>query len=370
LGTVEGVILSNLIYFVGAMLGYLVFYFLKFKVAVSSLFRTTIIFNILLSIYLLYYYSSLTSLTLILPLFALRGIGIASFAIGFHAVFISGLKDTQRDSFSLLFRSIYTILPIFIPLVGGYIISNFNFPFFQTNQFLPNGYYPLFVLGLILNIIFLIFSPHIKLNADFSGGIFVPLKLLFNKKIKGIRNYLIFNAGVDALKVSVYSLFGFLVLTNELNMGVFSSILALIGSIYFLLVNRFEKKFHVQRIKFFIVGLFGDVITQIILLIDTTIVGLLIRSVASTLITPLKAVFGINIVRHKYDLYSKELKVSKSSFILFQEFAYFIGRIISFSFILLLIHFVTTDVYLLFRYSIILFIVVDLLEYAFIKDLT
>lgn len=367
--TIESILLSHLLYFFGALIGFLFFYAIRIKTSVSTLFRITMVFNILLSIYLIIFYSKITSLSLILPLFALRGLGVASFAIGFHTSFITGIKDKQRDSFSLLFRSIYTVLPVFLPLLGGYIISNFNFSFFPSNQMLPDGYYPLFILGLILGIIFLIFSPTIKLSEDFSGGIKTPIKLLFNKKIRSIRNYLIFNAGVDGLKVAIYGLLGFLILTNELSLGLFSSALALLGSIYFLLINKVEKKFHIRRIGFFVVGLFGDVLTQLVLLVDTTFIGLLIRSIASTLLTPLKAVFGTNMIRHKYDVYSKELNVSKSSFILFQEMSYFIGRLIAFSFILLLIRFVATDMTILLKYSLVLFIVVDILEYFFIKDI-
>ena len=366
-GTLESIVFSHAVYFFWMIFGYVLFYTFKLKVKVSTLFRWSIFSKIILSLYVMFFYSRITSLGLLIPLFAIRGAGVALFAIGYHISFLDGFKDKQRDKFALVFYSIYTLLPVFLPILGGYIINNIAVSYFPVNTFLPNGYFPLFLFGAILGLVMLVFSPNVNLTGDFKGGIKKPIKFLFNKKLKYIRNYLMFSSYTLAMKGVIYGLLGFLILTNEFNLGVFSSVIALVGSIYFLVVNKIEKKYHVHRIKFFALGVLGDVVTQIVLFINTTFIGLLVRSISTTLLSPLKNVFGDNIIRHKYDAYSEEFEVTKSTFILFQELSYFIGRVFAFSTVLLFIAFVTRDVYTVFKYFIVIFIFLDILDYFLIK---
>jgi len=367
-GTLESIVLSHFIYFFWIIFGYMLFYAFKLKVNVATLFRYSLLSKIVLSIYVMLFYSKITTIGLLLPIFAIRGAGVSLFAIGYHISFLNGFKDKQRDKFALTFYSIYTLLPVFLPVLGGYIINNLNLSFLPTNTYLPNGYFPLFLFGAFLGTLFLVFSPNVDVVEDFKGGIKKPIKFLFNKKLRYIRNYQIFNAYIVAMKGVIYGLLGFLILTDELNLGLFSSIIALIGSVYFLFINKVEKKYHVHRIKFFALGMVGDVITQVILYLNTTFIGLVIRSVATTLLSPLKNVFGDNIIRHRYDQFSKEFNVTKSNFVLFQEMAYFTGRLLAFSTIILFLEFVTKDIASVFKYFIVIFIVLDFIDYFFIKS--
>jgi MFS family permease len=368
-GMLESIVFSHFTYFFCVICGYVLFYSLKLKVKVSTLFRLSILSLIVLSAYVMFFYSQMTSLVMLLPMFIIRGIGVSFFALGYHASFLDGLKDKQRDKFYLRFLSIYTLLPVFLPVLGGYIIDNISFPFAPTNVFLPNGYFPLFLVGAIIGLLLLVFSPEVDLYEDFRSGIKEPLKFFFTKELRAVRNFQIYDSYATATRNTVYGLLGFLILTNEFNLGAFSSVIAVFGSIYFLFIHKLRKKYHIHRIGFYKIGAFSDVLSQIFLLFNPAFVGLIVRSLVTTLISPLKRVFGDNIVRRNYDFYSEELGVSKPNFILFQEVSYFIGRALSFLTIMGFLTFVTNDIQMIFKVFIIFFVFLDSFEYFFLKKI-
>lgn len=360
---------SHFTYFLWIIFGYLLFYIFKIKIRVSTLYRYSLIFLSFLFLYAMLAYSKLTSLSMLFPIFSIRGAAVSLFALAFDVSFINGFKDKQRDRFSLLFYSIYILLPIFLPFLGGYLINNFSSSFFPTNAFLPNGYFLLFLFGFLLSILFITFSPTVNIYINASDGIKNPIKLLFKKEIAPIRNYQIYDAFSLATKGTILGILGFMLLTNELNLGFFSSVIALFASLYFLIIRNKEKKYYAHRLRVYIYGILGEILSSIFLFLNTNILGLIIRSIVITLVGPLKRTAGENMLRKNYDYYSEKLKLEKSNFILVQEISYFVGRLLSFLIIIMAVFFGNYNSQNILRGFLILFIILDIFEYFFVRKI-
>lgn len=363
---------SHFTYFFWIFFGYILFYAFKIKIKISTLYRFSLLFLSFLFLYAMFFYSKISTLGLLLPLFSIRGAAVTFFALAFDVTFLNGFKDKQRDRFSLLFYSIYILLPIFLPLLGGYLINNFSYSFFPTNALLPNGYFLLFLIGFLLSILFIIFSPTVNIYINASDGIKNPIKLFFKKELAQMRNYQIYDAFSIANKGTILAILGFTLLTNEFNLGFFSSAVALFASLYFLVIRNKEKKYYAQRLKIYVYGIFGEIISSVLLFLNTNVFGLIIRSIAITLVGPLKRTAGENMLRKNYDHFSEKLKIAKSNFILVQEISYFLGRFLSFILIMSVAYLTKSSTQNILKGFLLLFILLDAFEYLFVKkiDLT
>jgi hypothetical protein len=368
-GSLEGVNWARFMYYTWIMFGYMLFYAFRLKVKVSTLFKTSLLFQALTALYLMVAFKHLGSLTALIPMFAIRGCSVALFAIAYHTSLLVGLKDSKRDSFILTFRSLYGLLPIFLPILGGFIIKYLDFSWFPSNNVLPDGYFTLFLLGGVMSVLGIIFSPKTDIKEDFSDGLVVPIKYLFKKELKYIRNFIVFRGYVNTLKIIVYGLLGFIILNHEANLGIFSSAIALIGSVYFLFIRNFEKSKHVERIKFFIFGIVGDTIAQIIYFLDISFIGLLVKSVSETFLGPLKGIFGENIVRHRYDVLTEQGNLKKSDLIMFQEMALYVARVLSFVTLAVFLKLYPQDILSVLKYLILAVAILDLFKYPLLKKI-
>lgn len=349
---------------------YLIFYVLKIKIRLHTLYRLSLLSTILIFIYLMHFFSSFHSMELFYGYFFLRSIATSLFFLAFHTSFLYGLEDKKRDEFSLLFFSIYTLLPVFLPIIGGFVIDYLSFDFLPTNKLLPDGYYVLYIFSFFITSLFLLFSPKMDLYLDTTAGFKKGFRFLFDKKFRDIRNYQIFDSFSISIRTVIYGLLVFLLLQNEFKLGAFSSLIAIVGSVFFLFVRNLEKKSKIKRMRLFVLGAITDVLSQLFFLMFLNIIGLTVKGIINTFVTPLKRIGGENILRKKYDEYSEELGINKSNFILLHELSYTIGRtfgIIVIAFFIFIIK--IDDVFILFRYFIVLFILLDLLEYFLIKKI-
>lgn len=353
------------------LLTYLFFYNLKTKIKVHDLFRLSIFITILTFFYLISMFSNIHSLNILYGYFFLRSMAVGVFFLGFHTAFLYGLNDKNRDEFSLLLFSVYSLLPVFLPFIGGYIIDYSGLTFLPSNVLLPDGYFILYIISLVIAVFMLIFSPVLDIYLDTTKGVKKALKLLFNKELRDVINYQIYDSFSVSIRVVVYGLIAFLILINEFNLGFFTSLIALFGSIYFLFIRHIEKQKNIKRIKFFAVGIIADIFSQIFLLFSLNLVGLLVRAVSNTAAGPLKRIGAENTLRSKYDEYSKKYNINKSHFILLHEVAYTIGRTLAIIlFVILVFVFNITDVFNVFKILLSLFILLDLTEYFIIKRIS
>ncbi len=368
-GSLKGIVLIYLVYFAWIYIGILLFFISGIKIKVSTIFKTSIIFQMLSMIFCLIHFKYLNNTSFIVPVFALSGIKTALYALGYHISMLNIVHEEQRDTFMLRFQSLYTLLPVFIPSIGGLIIKYITPSFFPQNNILPQGYFALFIAGLVISIVSFILGPSIEIRPPFKISIKELFKLLGNKHLRPVGTYLTYMGYTETIKSIVYGLLAFLILTDESKLGIYASLVALLGALYLMGVAELEKKYNIQRIKGYLFGVVGGMISQLMLLVNTNMIGLGLKAFIDMLVSPIRGSFGENIIRQKYDESSKKLEINKSDLILYHETHYVVARFAALGTLLLIINLQGAKLDL-FKVIIGILIVLDIFDYLFMKKVT
>lgn len=59
-------------------------------------------------------------------------------------------------------QSLITFLPVIIPFITGFLISQLSFEIFPQNERLPASYSVIFVIGIVISFVTILFSPKVK----------------------------------------------------------------------------------------------------------------------------------------------------------------------------------------------------------------
>lgn len=362
-------VLVHFVYVTWVFLTIALFFRYRLTIKLTTLFRSSICFQILLSIYCLLVYKYLSDIRLLIPWFAIKGALVGLFTTAYHISLLDSVKDIDRDSFLFKFRSLYAMLPVIMPLVGGLIIKFFGFSWLPVNAMLPSGYFSFFIFAGLASLLMLVLSPDINIDGNFTHGWEESVRLFFSKPLFNIRNYLVYSAFIGELKYPLYATVGFVILKEELHLGSFYAAVSLLGVLCFYYISKQKEKLFYQRFKLCSVGLVGNILGQIALLVQTNFIGLLLRSLATILMEPFRNVFSQTIVNHTFDKLHSVAHINNSSFCLLLEICYYVGRVLSFAAFTLLLTFIIADTINLFKYVIAIVILLDMGQLFFLNCL-
>jgi hypothetical protein len=337
--------------------------------SVSTLYKLAIFTKGLLCLYLVIFYTSLGLYPVILIYSALRGFNEGVFWFTNHFALLDTVKENKRDTFLIGLQSINVLLPVSIPVIAGVIISLLDFKFLAKNPNLPNGYVILFLVGMVFNMISSYFGPRISKRLDFKVRYIKILRHLSKPTHQSLRNYFMFDAMEGMLVVISVELLNFFVLKNEANLGFFNSILAFLASYYFILIKRMNSKGTVKAEKFFLIGSLGEVFSRFVYVFSTNIYGLIIKSTVSTIILPLKYIFGEVIFLHKYNELMHEHHESRVHLILFREMCLAFTRIAVLLIILVILNFTKLSPTDFARFTLLAVGIFGLFDYFFVTKL-
>jgi hypothetical protein len=289
------------------------------------------------------FYSSLNSLFFILIFSLFKGIGSGLYWLPRHYGYIKFLNNSDRDSYRITLTTLFTIISILIPIITGFIITYVSLFTLPENELLPNGYIFIFILGVVLNLVSLTFAPRIEDKLEYTSSSKNICKLLFNKELKDIRNYLFYLSGYGEILLIAIGVLNFILLKNEFNLGLYGTLISALGILYLMFIKKLEIKEHIQRKRFILIGTIGDTLSFIIFSALPNLVGITIFTIFSTIFVPLKYIFGDNIYFEKLEEKSKKLKLKLTDLIIFDETCHWIARTFFLTLFLIFTQLVTYD---------------------------
>lgn len=311
------------------------------RVNIGKLLRFGILVEIIIILYQILFFSSLTNPYILMLFIALRGalVGIQTFNFKYGRMVL--LEDNERDEFSLDLLAIQNLLPVLMPVLAGYVVSHFTLDILPSNPVLPQGYFPLFVVALIFSISSFFFAPKISIVKEFNVSWRTAIKSLALKDVADIRRYTVFEQFKSNSLMLAGLLLTFFVLENEFNLGIYMSLISLVSIVYFEMVKKIKIRRDEKRERFILMGAIAEFVSRWIFLFNYNLWGLLIRSALNTFIISLKTLFSSNILEHDLEATAKRHKLSKADMLLVQEFYAFFARMMSYVFIFSLISFTT-----------------------------
>ncbi|MFK7780413.1 MAG: hypothetical protein QM490_04755 [Candidatus Gracilibacteria bacterium] len=297
---VSHVIIYNIIFFVTVFLGF---------VGIGYLFSI-----LQKNIKNMYYISYIIFITSFMIMFFLKGTIIgsyifgASYGLGFgifwcavHANELNNIKDKDRDFYSSLISAGGNILQIITPILVSII-------FLIAAYLNYNGYYILFIVIPIVYFISFLFIKH--------TGNYIPsvtkiddVKNFFNIKKYVWGHLYIFLTGVShALKVIAIPIIAILLLKNEINIGIFESIMGIVS--FFIIIFFSHIRNLGNRLKIFGITGILMMLTYIFLAFYFNFLGYIIFSLLLIIIHPI-----FRVSEHVYDLKIMDsIKIKKSDF--------------------------------------------------------
>lgn len=232
-------ILQNIAVYAALLSGFMIGTKYVQKGNMLTLLRAGLIANILYYLLILLLKEKAADYLIFLGIF--NGFGQGFYYFTFNILVGHLTQENERSKFFSYQTSFSYIFGVVAPTISGYIIVKFSE---------LSGYYVLFATSLIIFIIAILFSFKLgQVNADTTYQILPILKLKHNP-YWDTNKYLNFSFGFrEALYAQIFTVFSYLVISNEQIIGNLNSMMSLIGVASSLLIaSRFtvenQRKYH------------------------------------------------------------------------------------------------------------------------------
>ena len=174
----------------------------------------------------------------LIALGAFNGFGMGFYYFTFNILVGKMLDETNRSKFFSFQSSFSYIFGVLAPTISGFIIVKFSE---------LSGYYVLFTSSVAVFVLAIIFSFQLKqVHSDEDYHIMGVLKLK-NNPYWDANKYINFSFGLrEALYTQIFTVFAYLIISNEQTIGNLNSMMSLIGVVSSLFI---ASKFNIQSQK-------------------------------------------------------------------------------------------------------------------------
>ncbi|MFW5719853.1 MAG: hypothetical protein ACOCXT_02390 [Candidatus Dojkabacteria bacterium] len=284
--------------------------------------------KIVMCLVILFFFNQLHHQAVLFIFAALKGLQATLYFYTYHYAHLKLLNDNQRFVFDMKIQSLITFLPVIIPFITGLLISQLSFEIFPQNERLPAGYSVIFVIGIVISFLTILFSPKIKEVFTFNFTYRKLFQYILSSKSFALKMYMGTWAMKDAAILIGIGVLSFLILEDEIFIGLFSSIISLAGTIYFLFLSKHIDRLSHNRFRTYLIGAAGDSLGKLILSVFTTLGSLIWNACMVVFLVPLEAIFGNNIALHAIDDDSKHRSLPPEMYIIMREVIFFPSRVI------------------------------------------
>ena len=327
-GSFERIVFFNLLYFILLYVAFVAGTLLLRSGKAGRGFRLDLLVQVLMCGYMMLNFGSLGNSLVLAGFFLLKGTSEGLFWSTRHSALIHSIHNDRRDKWSLGLQTITIILGVILPVLSGFAISELTWPVpLQVgNHPLPVGYFPVYALTGFLALGALVFSPSMT----------IPPQTVHLRPMASLRRspfvgswvgYQSCGAVVSISVTIAVGILNFSVLKTELNMGLFSSGIAVASAFFFFGIRRLIRRFNLTRLKMVAVGSSGEFLSRLIFTVFPTVPGLVGKSLLDSFILPLRTLFGENIVRRRVELLTTGRGLSVAEGVLFQETILFVARL-------------------------------------------
>jgi hypothetical protein len=290
-------------------------------------FRLDLLCQILTALWAFFCFSRLGSLAYLMPYFLFRGASEGFYWSSRHCSVLDSVRDADRDSFFMRIQSLQIALAVVLPLGGAFLISlPAILPGIQKpGSPLPPGYAYLFLGSGLLSVAVLALSPKLSI---------LPQSLRLTRIAAAARSpktrlwirYQTYTATHMLAAALCGALLNVGILRTEANIGLFASSVALASALVFWTVGKALRGQKTQRMAWTLAGCAGDALSRFLYAVFYSYPVLIVKVIMESFLSPLKAIFGENVVRRKIEEVRNELSMSSAEGFFFQEAVIFLGR--------------------------------------------
>ncbi|HAP44793.1 MAG: hypothetical protein A2087_03280 [Spirochaetes bacterium GWD1_61_31] len=292
-------------------------------------FRLDLLFQALLAAWGIVFFTRLGSVAILAGYFLLRGASEGIFWATRHCALLVSVPDAERDGFFLRLQALLVALSVVLPLAGGGLIA---LPGILAGQSgagspLPPGYRYLFAAAGLISTTLLAISPRLEIP----GQTFRPAAIFKAYRAPRLRLLAVYQsyASVHTIAASLcVSLLTFGLLQTETRLGVFTASLSALSAVAFWLIGRAIRGRPVSRLRWTLFGCAGEAIGRLGYGLFWSLPILFGKTVVDVFLSPLKSIFGENIVRRLLEQQRTRLQLSTAEGFFLQEFLIFCGRLL------------------------------------------
>lgn len=320
--------------------------------------------------YVMLNFASLSHSWVLAGFFLFKGTSEGLFWSTRHSALIHSVHDSRRDHWSLGMQTITITLGVLLPILSGFVISELAWPVptVPGAPALPAGYFPIYALSGLLAVVGLIFSPSVT----------IPPQTLRLRRVASLRSaphklswiaYLALGTSVSICVSISVGILNFSVLKTELNMGLFSSGIALTSAFFFFVIRRLMQRWSLTRVRMVFIGSSGEFLSRLTFLVFTTVPGLVGKSLLDSFIVPLRSLFGETIVRRRVEVLTQGRDLSVAEGVLFQETILLLARVTCCLVLIVVLNGLAFDPVTVARFLLTVFLGYSFVDFAFIRTI-
>lgn len=269
----------------------------------------------------------LASVGILSVYFVFRGMSEGFYWSARHCSVLDGIADSERDSFFLRLHALQVGLQVVLPLLGGILLSlPAIFPSIQKpGSALPPGYAYLYLAAGIASSLALLFSPPLQIVPQTfrAKAILTAAKARSTHVWIGYQGYTALHGLAATLCAAILNVG---ILKTEFKLGAFASAAALAAALAYWLLGRNLRGKIASRMAFTLAGSLSDWLSRILYALFYSYPVLIAKTILDAFMSPLKTIFGENIVRRKIESERSNLGLSSAEGYFFQESVIFLGR--------------------------------------------
>lgn len=339
------------------------------KVNMFYIFKLSTLYQIFLCGFLMYFYPHLANLWILAIYAVFKGIWGGLFWFGNHMTTLLVVKDNDRDGYGLSLQAAQILIPVFVPLFGAFIISEFPNVLMTSSTNISSGYFGLFFAGLVLSILTLAFAPHFHVVKEFRFSYLKVFKLIKSPRVQLLRTAMTLDCLQSELLIASALILSYIILGSEVNLALYISSIHIIAAVYYVYLKKFKAQKNIDRQRLFQFGVSGDIASRLLFVFNNNIYGLLVKASVDTFLVPLKNIFGGNSIKHHLERTSRQFKISREELIVFQELCHICVRTTTISLVILFAFVLKVDLELLCKTFIVLSSILAFINYFNVKKI-
>ena len=369
-GSFERIVFFNLLYFILLYAAFVGGTLLLRSGKAGRGFRLDLLVQVVMCFYMMVNFAHLGNSLVLAGFFLLKGTSEGLFWSTRHSALIYSVHNDRRDRWSLGLQTVTIVLGVILPVLSGFAITELVWPVpTQTGVHpLPVGYFPVYALTGFLALGALVCSPGMRI-APQTVHLRPMASLRRSPFVASWVGYQSCGAVVSISVTIAVGILNFTVLKTELNMGLFSSAIALASAFFFFGIRQVIRRFNLTRVKMVALGSSGEFLSRLVFTVFPTVPGLIGKSLLDSFIVPLRSLFGENIVRRRVELLTTGRGLSVAEGVLFQETILFVARVIGCLGLIVVLDTLKFDPATVARWVLVIFLGYSFIDFTFLRTI-
>jgi hypothetical protein len=321
-GSFTSLAMLYLFYYVCITISFVVSTFMVSKGRFSRGFRMNLVTQSFIGCLMFFFMPSTEQPWVLIPYFMIKGMSEGLYWSTRHAALSCLTENQHRDRFLLSVQIGSILVSVTMPFLAG-LFMRFNS--------VHAGYSGVYIAAAAAALVSMVLGPRIVSSPPPRPDLRKFKRFLTARDNRTWRFYIFFSTINGSLALFSSGVLNVGVLKTEFNLGMFTSIAALLSAVFILAVRKHITGRNIRRITYVSVGAAGDMLGRLVYTVFLSVPALLFKTLCDSFLSPLRGIFSENIIRNRSDIMAKNEGYTALEPYLFQELFILVARFIGFS---------------------------------------